>query len=348
MAWKREDNIDLKKYSTMRIGGVGKCLITTNKPEKDLLNIFSDIIQPGDSYHVVGEGSNSIFGGDFPNTYFIALENKDITIISDSETETLLRVGGGLCWDQLVAYSIEHNLQGIEMLSAIPGTVAAAPIQNIGAYGGEFSDVCVSVHVFDTVEKKYSSIPSEKCDFGYRSSMFKKEAGRHVIYAVDIGLSKTNEVKIPEYPGVHAALFTTGIEHPTLADIRTTIIDIRWSKLPRPEILANCGSFFKNTYTTREQYDSILKSYPDCIAFPQEDGGIKIPTGWLIDTLGLKQHRVGDIGLYEKHALIIVNHGKGTFIQLQQFITDIQKKVFDAFGIQITPEVNIIMPYENT
>lgn len=344
MAWQTENNIDLGTFSTMRIGGVGKCLLSIQNPETQLLEIFDTVIKKEDSYHVVGEGSNSIFAGDFPDTYFLQLDNKNIVMLNETDESVTLRVGGGCSWDALVAYAVEHNLQGIEMLSAIPGTVGAAPVQNIGAYGGEFADVCQSVSAFGAIEKEYKTFSRDDCRFEYRNSIFKQNPGRYIIYTTDIVLLKKKEVSIPDYPGVAAYLKEKDITEPRLEDIRNAITDIRWGKLPKPSELPNCGSFFKNALIPQSQADALLLQFPNMKVFPDDNGMVKIPTGWLIESQNLKGYRVGDMGIYEKHALIIVNHGKGTVAELEALIKHIQETIFQAFTIRIEPEVNIISP----
>ena len=348
MAWEKVDNINLADYSTMNIGGVGSCLITTDDPSQDLKEMFSSDILASSQYHIVGEGSNSIFAGDFPDWCFICLDNKEITTIDEADTTIDISIRGGCSWDSLVEYAVLHNLHGIEMMSAIPGTVGAAPVQNIGAYGGEFADVCISVDVFDTQERKNQRFSKEDCDFGYRNSVFKENPGRYIVYSVTIRLEKKKAVTIPSYPGVAEYLEQHNITDPTLTDIRETITNIRWGKLPRPSELANCGSFFKNAIVSQEHCDRLLETHSDLKYFPVEDGLVKIPTGHLIDSLGLKGYRVGDMGIYEKHALIIVNYGNGTIPELLQLIRDIQEKVYKEYEISIEPEVNIIMPYEKS
>ena len=344
MAWRQEDNIDLSNYSTMRIGGVGKCLITTDHPEEDLLAIFQQALPEGAPYHILGEGSNTIFAGDFPDNFFIQLNNQHITYTEIDSHIVILQVDGGISWDDLVVYSVEHEFHGIEMMSVIPGTVAAAPVQNIGAYGGEFSDMCFAVDVFDVQEKKYSTLTKEDCAFGYRTSIFKEYPARYIVYRVHIKLYKKRLVSVPEYPGVAEYFDQKKITHPTLQDIREAITDIRWSKLPRPGELPNCGSFFKNAMTTQEHAQLLLATFPDMKVFPADTGMVKISTGWLIESQGLKGYRVGDMGIYEHHALIIVNHGNGTVAQLHQLIHHVQEVILKTFTISLEPEVNIITP----
>ena len=344
MVWKQEYNIDLRNHSTMQIGGVGKNLITIDNPAHDLIEIFESIIPEKSPIHILGEGSNSIFAGDFPHHYFLKLNNKDISIFEQNEESVVLRVGGGVAWDDLVQYATDQNLHGIEMMSAIPGTVAAAPVQNIGAYGGEFNDVCHSVEVFNIENKKCHILQKEDCDFSYRSSIFKKHPGRYIVYTIYIRLYKKATVDIPQYPGVYEYLEEKNITNPNIKDIRTAITSIRWGKLPKPSELANCGSFFKNTLITEERCKVLLQTYPDMKCFPAENGMVKISTGWLIDSQNLKGHRVGDMGIYEKHALVIVNYGKGTYGELIELLFDVIKRINDAFGIIIEPEVNIIAP----
>ncbi len=355
MSFERVYNFDLAQHSTLRIGGTGKVLYSitseSHELEKDLKNIFEEIAEQKLPWMMLGEGSNSVFADGFHEMAFVQLKASSpsrsfsgarpptlFQCIQEESEYVLLKISGTMSWDALVSKTVEMGFGGLEALSAIPGTVGAAPVQNIGAYGAQFSDVCESVEVFDTRDQQIKVLPKEDCHFEYRSSIF-KHSKQYIITSVTLHLSRnTNHPPLPAYKEVQDYFEKQGIATPSLSEIREAITTIRWSKLPTPLALPNCGSFFKNSEISSEHAEKLLKEYPAMPVFENK----KTSAGWLIEQVGLKGYRIGGMGIYDKHALVIVNHGGGTFIELERLIKLIQKKVHEKFGILVEAEVNVV------
>lgn len=316
-----ERHLNLSTISTLRLGGFTQNWLELKTPQdiEDLVNEGESLGQP---IFVVGSGSNTIFS-DGEHKLLIGLMKIRGIEINDQGEEVIIKVAAGENWDELVELTVKNNWAGLEALSAIPGTVGAAPIQNIGAYGAEVKDTILEVEVYDVSQHKFITLNNLKCKFSYRDSIFKQQPGKFIVSYVTFKLKK--------FTGSSA-----------LQDTRDKIIETRWSKLPKPEELPNNGSFFKNPFITAQQFESLIKSYPTIPHFPGENNKIKIPAGWLIDQAGLKGVKSGNVGTYEKNALVIVNHGGATYKELQEFIRKIQTTVATKFGINLEPEVNII------
>lgn len=289
----------------------------------------------------LGGGSNVLFVSDYDGTI---LKNKIMGVhLQKVENENfILSVGAGENWDDVVHYAVKNNLYGIENLSLIPGSVGAAPIQNIGAYGVELKDVFHSVEgiCLESLQKKI--ITKEECNFGYRDSIFKRELkGKFIITKVNLILSKMNNVNLT-YSSLKNYLTDKKISKPTLRQIREAVIKIRNSKLPDPKLIGNAGSFFKNPTVTEVELEKLKTIYPDISFFLFNENTYKISAGWLIEKCGLKGKRVGNVGTHKDQALVIVNYGGATGNEILNFAKNIQKEVFDEFGILLNPEVNII------
>jgi UDP-N-acetylmuramate dehydrogenase len=234
------------------------------------------------------------------------------------------------------------NLSGLEALSLIPGTVGGTPVQNVGAYGSEVKDTIVEVEVFDIQNKIIKILSNSDCKFKYRDSIFKNEdKGKYIIITVTYRLLK-NFVKIPDYPGVKRYLIENNINNPHLKEIREAIIYIRNEKLPNPKELPNVGSFFKNPIVSKEFAMRMKNQYEGLTTFPTDDGGVKIPAGWLIENAGLKGKSFGNISVYDKNALILINNGEATKEDLSTAKNEIIKIVKDKFGIELEQEPEMI------
>ena len=285
---------------------------------------------------ILGEGSNTIFmqSVDRPVYRFVA-DNKQAYEL-DNEF-VLLHVDAGHNWHQLVNWCVEQQYWGLENLALIPGTVGAAPVQNIGAYGVELADRCSYVDFFHWETKKLERIAAGRCFFGYRDSVFKHAlAGKGIIVAVGLMLSKRAS-PVLSYKGLDHLAADVDIE-----SIFQQVIAIRSSKLPDPAQLANCGSFFKNPIISSEHYQRLQQQDADIPGFKQADGKIKVPAAWLIDRQGFKGQGIGDIKCYHQQPLVIVNEGHGTPVQLEQHVRAIQQKVSAVYGIALEPEVRML------
>lgn len=292
---------------------------------------------------ILGGGSNLLFTQDVP-ALVIHINTMGKEIVNEDENTVTLRIAAGENWHQVVLWTIEHGFGGLENLSLIPGKVGAAPIQNIGAYGVELKDVfveCEAVSIHTLQRERFSR---EACEFGYRDSIFKGHAkGNYVIISVTLRLTKKEHHIKTEYGAIQNLLQAQGITQPTLKEISNAVIAIRSSKLPNPSELGNSGSFFKNPFISRSQLEQLQKEYPTIPFYPTSDESfVKIPAGWLIEQCGFKGKRVGDAGVYEKQALVLVNYGSATGKDILELAHTIQKEIANKFHIHLEPEVNII------
>lgn len=290
---------------------------------------------------ILGGGSNVLFTGDFAGTIF-KNNLKGISILEQDDATVLIKAASGEIWHDLVMYCVQNNFAGVENLSLIPGTVGAAPMQNIGAYGVELIDVFESLSAFDVIEGTNRIFTKEECDFGYRSSVFKTiYKDRYFITDVTLRLSKSPVLNI-SYGAIKDVLAEKNIIHPTIKDISEAVIAIRKSKLPDPKILGNAGSFFKNPEIPESFYLQLKTTFPEMPGYPTAVGFTKVPAGWLIEQCGWKGKQVGNTGAHKNQALVLVNYGNATGAEIMQHAFTIQQSVQEKFGITIVPEVNLI------
>jgi len=246
-------------------------------------------------------------------------------------------IGAGENWDSLVEESVEKKLYGLENLSLIPGTVGAAPIQNIGAYGSEAKDTIESVYVLDIKKDEYKTIKNIDCDFSYRDSMFKKEKNRYVIISVTFILNKNGKLNL-EYGDLK------NIKNPSLKKVREAVIDIRKRKLPDVKEYGTAGSFFKNLIVSCPKAKELLAKYPDMILHEVNDKKVKIPLAWILDHVcGFRGVRIGDVGIYKNQALVIVNYGNASAQDINSLAQKMAKAVYGKTGINIEPEVQFVV-----
>jgi UDP-N-acetylmuramate dehydrogenase len=330
-------NLDLRTYSTFHIGGVAH-KVTLLHSKEDILEIDSYASYMNKPLVVLGEGSNSIFA-DTTDKYVIGLiQIKGMEILSQEDTSVYIKVYAGEIWDSVVAWSIEHNLSGLESLSGIPGTAGAAPIQNIGAYGSEVSNVFVEAEVFDREEKKFKILNHTDCEFSYRNSIFKQNKERYIIVSITLKLS-TLPASIPQYKDVQE--FFISNSHPTTKEIRDAIIEIRKSKIPDYKKIPNCGSFFENPVITKEHLQSIQETFPAIPSFELPNGMYKVFAGWLIEHVDYKDSETGGIIFNQTNKLVLLNTQNASYEDLEHVISSITEKVHDVFGIILKAEPNI-------
>jgi UDP-N-acetylmuramate dehydrogenase len=326
----------LKEFNTFGIDAGCTELIPITS-EKKLLKILPKL---KGEVKVLGGGSNILLTQDQDG---VILHNRitGIKIMKESEDEVLLEVGGGHNWHEFVLWAVERGYGGVENLSLIPGTVGAAPIQNIGAYGVEQKDVFVSLTAVHLKTGKEMIMLEEDCEFGYRDSVFKRKyKGQYIITSVRYKLAKQPVLRL-EYGAIKMSLTEHRITRPTIKDISDIIIEIRNSKLPDPKIIGNSGSFFKNPLVTKEKFEGIQAIYPTVPSYPVEEDIVKIPAGWLIEQCGWKGKRVGNTGTYKHQALVLVNHGNAQGAEVWELAKEIIVDVENKFGIVLIPEVNI-------
>ena len=284
--------------------------------------------------------SNLLFTEDFDG-WVLFPHIPGITLEREDRSGIWLRVGAGVVWDDFVAYAVREGWGGIENLSLIPGRVGAAPVQNIGAYGQEVSEVVEMVSGIDLRTGELCHIPAADCGFRYRNSIFKQELkGIFVITSVLFRLDKF-PLPVLGYQGVAGAL--QHIPQPGVADVREAVIGIRRSKLPDPEVLGNAGSFFKNPVVGEALAGSLKAGHPELPVYQSdEEGKVKLSAGWLIDRCGWKGIRRGDAGVHDKHALVLVNYGNATGREIYDLSEEIRQSVLLKFSVLLEREVNVI------
>ena len=304
---------------------------------EDLRTFFAAGI-PG-RWTVLAGGNNILFTEDYDGV-LLTPAARQIALVSDDGDEVRLRVDAGVEWDDLVEWAVQRGLWGIENLSLIPGKAGAAPVQNIGAYGCEAKDAIRRVEMYCVETGTVLTLDAAHCGFGYRESVFKHDLkGRVIITAVEIALSHTPRPRLG-YGDVEREVEARG--GATLRNIREAICSIRRAKLPDPAVLGNAGSFFKNPVVDASVAQRLLAEYPDMPHYPAPEGREKLAAGWLIDRAGMKGHRAGNVGVHERQALVIVNHGGATGGEVIAFARTVQARVREKFGIEIDTEVNIL------
>ena len=306
--------------------------------EEDLQSIFGR--EPFDRWMVLSGGNNILFTEDYDGVLLTPVSQR-IEPVEENDEAVVVRVGAGVEWDDLVAWAVERGLWGLENLSLIPGKAGAAPVQNNGAYGAEAKDVIRSVRFYDTREGAMRTLGREECAFGYRESIFKQELkGRVVITEIEIELSKRANPRLG-YGDVEREVERLG--GATLANIREAICSIRRSKLPDTAVLGNAGSFFKNPVVERAVAERLVADYPEMPHYAAADPAkVKLAAGWLIDRAGLKGYREGAVGVHERQALVLVNHGGATGGEVIALARKVQAVVKQTFGVEIDTEVNIL------
>jgi len=284
---------------------------------------------------IIGEGSNTVFlaSQDRPLLRFLA-QSKTVTAETLQHIE--LHVEAGHNWHELVTWAVTQQLWGIENQALIPGSVGAAPVQNIGAYGVEFSDVCRYVDFYDWTERQVRRLNNNDCQFAYRDSIFKRQLqGKGIIVAVGLKLHKVPK-PVLTYPGLDTLPVSVSLQQ-----IYQQVIAIRQAKLPDYNVIANCGSFFKNPVISQSHYQILQSSFTKIPGFSVENG-IKVPAAWLIDQAGFKGYKLNNVGCYEHQPLVLVNHGGADGAALLALVCLIQQKIQTQFQIKLEPEVRLL------
>ncbi|MAE07822.1 MAG: UDP-N-acetylenolpyruvoylglucosamine reductase [Bacteroidetes bacterium] len=290
---------------------------------------------------ILSKGSNILFSG---NVTGLVLLNEIIgkEVVAENEESIFLRISSGESWPDLVDFTIKNGWGGLENMTDIPGMVGAAPIQNIGAYGAELQDVLISLETFDLLTGKVIEFTNSDCNFGYRSSIFKTtHKNRYFITSVLINLSKKPKISL-NYKPLEEAFAGKLLNEITIKDVSRKISEIRNSKLPDPDKINNAGSFFKNPIIDQEVLDEIKSNYPTIPSYPADHGQYKLSAAWLIEQCGWKGKRKGNVGVYEKQALVIINFGDATGSEILDFANSIQKSVIDKFSVSLELEVNVV------
>ncbi len=333
-------NISLQPYNTFGLDVLGQYMAII-RTEEDIEEVFNTARLKPLPKVVLGSGSNLLFTGN-QRKVFLKMEMDGIDVIEDHDDHVIVEIGAGVVWHQFVLWSVENNLGGVENLSLIPGTVGAAPIQNIGAYGVELKEIFYSLDAINGKTGDVRTFYLDDCQFGYRYSIFKGQLkGKFIVTKVRLRLTKKHKFNIG-YGNLKATLEETGVQELTISAISKAVIHIRQQKLPDPLEIGNAGSFFKNPLVEQPLKEALAALYPDMPSFDVDDHWSKIPAAWLIEQCGWKGKRRGDIGVHEKQPLVLVNYGGGLGKEILKLSRDIQMSVSKSFGIDLEPEVNIL------
>lgn len=345
-----EENVSLRPYNTFGLDVRARYFARFASADELRRLLALPPVQAA-SKLILGGGSNLLLTQDFAG---VVLKNeiKGLEIISeDADTHTaLLRAGAGESWHGLVEYALDEALSGVENLSLIPGTVGAAPLQNIGAYGAELQDTFERLEALALGTGELRVFGKEECGFGYRESVFKGPLkDQFVVTAVVLRLHRASAPRPANvrYGAIQDTLADLGIDatEPTPRDVSRAVVHIRRSKLPDPAEIGNAGSFFKNPAISQHKFDELLARYPTLPGYPVP-GGVKVPAGWLIEQAGFKGLRRGPgdgtHGVHDRQALVLVNHGGATGQEIRALAEEIIRAVGTQFGIELHPEVNIL------
>lgn len=287
---------------------------------------------------VIGGGSNLLLTADIP-ALVLRMATRGIRVLSDDGNRVVIEAEAGEPWHPFVQHTLAQGFSGLENLSLIPGTVGAAPMQNIGAYGVEIKDVFAGLTALDRQTGELRDFSLEECNFAYRDSVFKQQPGRWLILRVRFALDRVAHLHL-EYGPVRQRLTEQGIEQPTPTDVSRAICSIRSEKLPDPAVLGNAGSFFKNPLVSAAVVAQIKAQHPDLVAYAQPDGQMKLAAGWLIERAGWKGFREADAGVHKLQALVLVNYGAATGLQLLDLAQRIQKDIAERFNVELEMEPN--------
>ncbi|GGC03286.1 UDP-N-acetylmuramate dehydrogenase [Dyadobacter sediminis] len=335
-----QTNFSLRHFNTFGLESTARYFAEVRSVD-ELTEILLDPVWQQTPKFILSGGSNVLFTKDM-DALVIHPDIRGIEKIKEDDANIWLRLGGGVNWHVFVMYCVEKNYGGVENLSLIPGTVGAAPMQNIGAYGVEVKDVIVSVEAVAVNDGTLRVFSKEECRFGYRESIFKKELkDQYIITNVTFKLSKNPVLNIA-YGDIQKTLQELNVTEATIKDVSNAVIHIRRSKLPDPAQIGNAGSFFKNPEIAETQFSALKNRYPEMPGYPVNDRMVKVPAGWLIEKAGWKGYREGSIGVHERQALVLVNYGGGNGNDIKRLSEKIQDSVEEKFGIRLSAEVNFV------
>ncbi|HTQ99304.1 MAG TPA: UDP-N-acetylmuramate dehydrogenase [Candidatus Acidoferrum sp.] len=334
------EQVDLRHLNTFHVSAKARWFVTVTDSAQ-----LPDILawqrhQQKVPFMLIGQGSNILFKSDYPGL-IIELHNRGIRVVQETADHVDVEVQAGEIWHDFVMHSLDHHWYGLENLSLIPGTVGAAPVQNIGAYGVEVKQTLLHLDAMEIASGAIQRFTNADCRFDYRQSWFKQEGkDRYIICAVTFRLDKTPKLVI-NYPALQQALKEVPPSQLTPRRVSDTVCFIRRSKLPDPGVLGNAGSFFFNPRISHGQFERLQAQYPQLPGF-LDHNDIKVPAAWLIEQAGWKGYREGDVGVHNQHALVLVNHGNASGAALVALSEKIQASVLAKFDIQLWPEVRIV------
>jgi UDP-N-acetylmuramate dehydrogenase len=335
-----EEHASLAPYNTLRVAAHCRFLVQLQSLA-DVDEFVADTRFRRIPRLILGGGSNLLLRGDFDGVV-ARVTLRGVECLRSDATAVYLRAAAGEDWHAFVLQSIDQGYAGLENLSLIPGTAGAAPIQNIGAFGVELSDVLHSVETVHTASGEARTFDKDACRFSYRDSIFKRDTNaEHIITAITVRLPHT-PCYVTEYRGVEQALHDNGVTEPDARSISEAVCELRRAKLPDPDRLGNAGSFFKNPALAATQLTALRRQHPQLPAYRQPDGNYKIPAAWLLERCGWKGRRQGDAGFYDGHALVLVNHGHASGEELLALASDARRDVLQRFGIELDVEPRIV------
>ena len=317
------ENISIKPYNTFGIDVKARRVVVL-EPGDEVPPLEGEVL-------VIGAGSNMVFTKDYEGTVITLSKTFHLSPF----TSHLVTAWGGMVMDDLIQWTLDHGLYGLENLSAIPGTVGASAVQNVGAYGAEAKDFIESVEAYDLQERRHCTFSNADCHFSYRDSFFKHHPGRYLILRVTYRLSR-------EFVPNLSYKALEGLPHDTAQQLREAITEVRWGKLPRPEEHGSAGSFFKNPVVDESTYLRLKAEYPDMPDAHRSDNGYKLSAGWLIDKTGWKGRTQGRAGVWPKNALVLYNADGCSGDEVRALAAAIQQDVKQKFGVALDPEAIII------
>ena len=336
-----KNNVNLQTYNSFGFPTTAKYFVEIFDVD-ELKKLIQTHEFKTEKHLVLSGGNNILFTNDHFDGIVILMNNKGIEVVHEDGDDIIVRAQAGEDWPEFVKKMVDQGLYGLENLAHIPGKVGAAPVQNIGAYGMELKDCFMQCKALNLATGATQVFTNEACRFGYRESIFKRELkGQYIILSVDFQLSKQGDLKL-EYGNIKSYLAEHGMDHPTLQQLHDAICAIRDAKLPDVQQIGSAGSFFKNPVIPSEQFSALQQQYPEIPHYPDAEGMVKVPAGWLIEQAGWKGWRDDHVGVYEKQALVLVHYGGGKGQDIVNLSQKIQKSVEEKFGILITPEVNFV------
>lgn len=339
MTLNLQSDMSLKPFNSFGVD-VRARLFAEAHDDAEVREALSLAEQRGLPLLVVGGGSNLLLTGDV-EALVLRMASRGLRVLDDAGEQVLVEAEAGEPWHPFVQWSLAQGFSGLENLSLIPGTVGAAPMQNIGAYGVEVKDLFAGLTALDRHSGELREFALDECAFAYRDSLFKREAGRWLILRVRFRLARQAALRL-DYGPVRQRLVEMGVEAPTASDVSRAICAIRSEKLPDPAELGNAGSFFKNPVVSFELAERIRAQHADLVSYPSGDGLVKLAAGWLIERAGWKGFRDGDAAVHRLQALVLVNHGRATGAQLLALAQRIQGDVLARFGVDLEIEPNVL------
>lgn len=334
------ENYPLRDFNSFGVEANCRFFVEITSTE-ELKEILKDPFIKNNKLLPLGGGSNLLFTKDFNGTV-LKVSIPGIHVVKEDDQYYWIKAGAGVIWHDLVLSCLQANFWGIENLALIPGTVGAAPIQNIGAYGREISQVLEGVEAYEISSGEKKIFSNKDCKFGYRESIFKKELkAKYIISQVALRLFKEPKIDV-RYDGLEHQIKEMSPDEISVKTVAEAVIKIRNSKLPDPKKLGNAGSFFKNPIISSDRFQSLRKKHSNIPGYPIPGGDVKIPAAWLIEKAGWKGKKLGSAGVHKEQALVLVNHGGATGTEILQLAEKVRQTVKSLFGVILVPEVQIL------